>query len=328
MLSRSHLTAALLGLFLAGPAIADDRPPGRPSAAYNIAALTAESDFTVFMRKDVPEEVRRAALRRLWVLMRLPVSCDDLCYDPEPAGFRLRAGRERDAVRRQPSDRGGALATRLTGKIEEGAMLNIATVSAASILATARGTGPSFRPGAAPLDARHGRGCLPTISKAGPKPIPSRSRRPPRRDTASTIRSWHVLDAGVTPLLRSAQVEGCPGCLVGRDTCRSCSAGRWMPVRERRIAVLARGSPPGPHRHVAHRRRAGWRDLRASRLRPQHGFRATAPAPLMGCRSADPAQRALRAKTWIRRARTASRLLPAMPGARATSRPRKPCRRR
>ena len=84
MLSRSHLTAALLGLFLAGPAIADDRAPGRSSVAYNIGALTADSDFTVFMHKDVPEELRRAALRRLWVLMRLPVSCDDLCYE-EPA---------------------------------------------------------------------------------------------------------------------------------------------------------------------------------------------------------------------------------------------------
>jgi hypothetical protein len=90
MLSRFHVTAALLGLFLAGPAIADDRPP---VAYVDVSALTAESDFTVFMRKDVPEAVRRAALRRLWVLMTLPVSCDELCLQPEPAasGFALRA---------------------------------------------------------------------------------------------------------------------------------------------------------------------------------------------------------------------------------------------
>jgi uncharacterized protein DUF3306 len=87
MLSRVHVSAALLGLFLAGPAIADDRPPGDPRVAHNIGALTAESDFTVFMHKDVPEETRRAALRRLWVLMQLPVSCDELCQEPEPAAF-------------------------------------------------------------------------------------------------------------------------------------------------------------------------------------------------------------------------------------------------
>jgi hypothetical protein len=97
MLSRSHLTAALLGLFLAGPAIADDRPAGRPPVVQTaIGALTSESDFTVFMRKDVPEEVRRAALRRLWVLMQLPVSCDALCYEPHPEA-ELFTSRERSA---------------------------------------------------------------------------------------------------------------------------------------------------------------------------------------------------------------------------------------
>jgi hypothetical protein len=56
-----------------------------PAALIDIDALTAESDFTVFMSKDVPEDVRRNALRRLWVLLQLPVSCDDLCYEPQPA---------------------------------------------------------------------------------------------------------------------------------------------------------------------------------------------------------------------------------------------------
>ena len=97
MLSRSHLAAALLGLFIAGPAIADDRPPGRPPAAHDIGALTADSDFTVFMRQDVPEDVRRAALRRLWVLMQLPVSCHDLCYEPHPEAA-LFASREPSAT--------------------------------------------------------------------------------------------------------------------------------------------------------------------------------------------------------------------------------------
>lgn len=85
MLNRSHLFAALLGLFLAGPAVADDRPPGRPPVTYiDTGTLSIDSDFTVFMHKDVPEDVRRAALRRLWVLMQLPMSCHDLCYEPHP----------------------------------------------------------------------------------------------------------------------------------------------------------------------------------------------------------------------------------------------------
>jgi hypothetical protein len=101
MLSRSYLPAALLGLFLAGPAIADDRPPGRPPVTYiDTGALTINSDFTVFMHKDVPEDVRRAALRRLWVLTQLPVSCHELCIEPEPtpADVALAARRKLSAV--------------------------------------------------------------------------------------------------------------------------------------------------------------------------------------------------------------------------------------
>jgi hypothetical protein len=77
------LAACLLAATIAPSAA--QRGPSYPVALINIDALTAESDFTVFMHKDVPEDVRRSALRRLWVLLQLPVSCDDLCYEPEPA---------------------------------------------------------------------------------------------------------------------------------------------------------------------------------------------------------------------------------------------------
>jgi hypothetical protein len=36
------------------------------------------------MRKDVPEDVRRIALRKLWTLMELSQSCMELCIEPEP----------------------------------------------------------------------------------------------------------------------------------------------------------------------------------------------------------------------------------------------------
>jgi hypothetical protein len=98
MLKRFHACAALFALVLAGPALAGGEiAVVHPAAQINISALTAESDFTVFMRKDVPEEVRRAALRRLWVLMQLPVSCDDLCYERHPEAEIL-ASREPSAA--------------------------------------------------------------------------------------------------------------------------------------------------------------------------------------------------------------------------------------
>jgi hypothetical protein len=55
-----------------------------PAADFDADALTAASDFTVFMRKDVPEGVRRIALRKLWTLMALPPSCMELCIEPRP----------------------------------------------------------------------------------------------------------------------------------------------------------------------------------------------------------------------------------------------------
>jgi hypothetical protein len=46
--------------------------------------------------------VRRAALRRLWVLMQFPVSCDELCHEPESAasGF-ARVASEKPSVAAQ-----------------------------------------------------------------------------------------------------------------------------------------------------------------------------------------------------------------------------------
>ena len=86
MPSRVRLFAALLGLCLAGPAFAEGASAtGDHAASVDVAALTIDSDFTVFMHKGVPEQVRQAALRRLWVLMQLPVSCDELCDAPESA---------------------------------------------------------------------------------------------------------------------------------------------------------------------------------------------------------------------------------------------------
>jgi hypothetical protein len=87
MLRSVHVSVLMFGLVLAGPATAQDLQTAAtsPAASIDISALTAHSDFTVFMRKEVPEDVRRAALRKLRVLMELPVSCMELCIEPEPA---------------------------------------------------------------------------------------------------------------------------------------------------------------------------------------------------------------------------------------------------
>lgn len=59
----------------AAPASAVAEPAGRPSEpAFDLASLppveslTAESDITAFLRKGVPEALKRAALRRAWAL--------------------------------------------------------------------------------------------------------------------------------------------------------------------------------------------------------------------------------------------------------------------
>jgi len=56
----------------ADPATPTEPPAGQPDAAVldlpNIEDLTAESDFTPFMREGVPDDLQRLALRKLWRL--------------------------------------------------------------------------------------------------------------------------------------------------------------------------------------------------------------------------------------------------------------------
>jgi len=80
-----YFSFMLLTLVLAGSLAAGGQFSSlHPTASIDISALTIESDFTVFMRNDVPDDVRRSALRRLWVLMDVAVYCDELCYEPQP----------------------------------------------------------------------------------------------------------------------------------------------------------------------------------------------------------------------------------------------------
>ena len=45
----------------------DPAPAIDPADLPDIESLTADSDFSVFMREGVPEELRRLALRKLWL---------------------------------------------------------------------------------------------------------------------------------------------------------------------------------------------------------------------------------------------------------------------
>lgn len=87
---------------------AEDAPPDAadtPEPAFDLASLpsidtlTAESDITVFLHKAVPESLRRAALRRAWLLdpaIRDFVGMADYAWDfnaPDGAtGFSLEIG--------------------------------------------------------------------------------------------------------------------------------------------------------------------------------------------------------------------------------------------
>lgn len=48
--------------------VAASPPPSRPATESNIASLTKDSDFSIFMRPGVPDEVRINALRKLWTM--------------------------------------------------------------------------------------------------------------------------------------------------------------------------------------------------------------------------------------------------------------------
>lgn len=76
----------------AAPALAAEQPPEAPRAEEEldlstlppVETLTAESDFSVFWKKGVPEGLRQAALRRAWVadpLIRDHVSPLDYGWD-------------------------------------------------------------------------------------------------------------------------------------------------------------------------------------------------------------------------------------------------------
>ena len=51
-----------------GAECAEDEPPFDPASLPRIDDLTSESDVTAFLRKGVPEELKRLALRRVWSL--------------------------------------------------------------------------------------------------------------------------------------------------------------------------------------------------------------------------------------------------------------------
>ena len=50
-------------------ALAAPSAAARSAATLDLDALTLESDFTPFMRRDCPEPLRRRALRKLWNLL-------------------------------------------------------------------------------------------------------------------------------------------------------------------------------------------------------------------------------------------------------------------
>jgi len=85
----THAPGVMPGVGLAGLTTAQPVAAIHPARVIDIEALTLESDFTVFMASDVPEDVRRTGLRRLWALMGLPVSCHELCHEPESAATGL-----------------------------------------------------------------------------------------------------------------------------------------------------------------------------------------------------------------------------------------------
>lgn len=80
---------------------AADKPAFDPATLPPIESLTASSDFSVFLRKEVPEALQRAALRRAWTLdpaIRDFVGLADYAWDfnaPDGiTGFALELGED------------------------------------------------------------------------------------------------------------------------------------------------------------------------------------------------------------------------------------------
>ena len=72
--------SGILPIMSAGPAAAQEGPPIEIARALpaperhraesiDIDALTLDSDFTIFMRRDCPPELQLRALRKLWTLL-------------------------------------------------------------------------------------------------------------------------------------------------------------------------------------------------------------------------------------------------------------------
>jgi hypothetical protein len=53
-------------------------PPPHPSESINIRLLGPQSDFSIFVDRDCPDEVQRRALRHLWKLLPKPEPGYDL----------------------------------------------------------------------------------------------------------------------------------------------------------------------------------------------------------------------------------------------------------
>lgn len=77
MMTGSQFGAVLTAVSLAGAVLAPSTTIAdvartdhlRPMALPAIEALTRDSDFTVFMAPEMPAEIRKQALRRLWRLL-------------------------------------------------------------------------------------------------------------------------------------------------------------------------------------------------------------------------------------------------------------------
>lgn len=72
--------------------VADEARAEPPEDLPDIDSLDAESDFSVFMREGVPEDLKNLALRKLWRSDPVYANLDGLNdYDPEHVSFLVQA---------------------------------------------------------------------------------------------------------------------------------------------------------------------------------------------------------------------------------------------